>query len=178
MKKAVWLAMILSMMLVVSASAAPMMLGKGHKSLGFQADTSSPSINFGWNIADMTRFQIGGAWSNVEPQAPEGTEVDSNSSWGFDVGIAKFLSGMTNEVFSPFIGANFLIRDDGDGIDTGFGVRGFFGVEAFVIDNLSIGGNIGVQYIKEGDRQQGTENITGSKTVTTSSSAITANIYW
>ena len=68
---------------------------------------------------------------------------------------------------------------------TGYEFRGYFGVEAFVIDNLSIGGNVGVGYVKEGETTYEDASdptisfkIDGDTEYATSSSAIQATIYW
>jgi len=179
MKKGIILSLILCVTMAASAAASmPMMLSKGHKSLGFESDTNNPTINFGWNITDMTKVQFGGGWTNSEQAVPSGTESDSITQWNFNVGVARYMTGFS-EVFAPFFGASVFMVDSGiDGADSDFGFRGYFGVEAFVVDALSIGGNVGISYTQQGDYTQGGETFSGGKSVTTSSSAITANLYW
>ncbi len=178
MKKGLLLALCIACVVAASASASPLMLDQGRKSLGFQADTSRPTINFGWNIANMTKFHAGGGWSSVEPSAPAGTTVESNDSWNLNFGVSRYLNAIDNDSFAPFIGASVLVQDNGSNQNTSTGFRGFFGVEAFVVDALSIGGNVGVTYMKEGDFESQSGTMEGGKSITTSSSAITANLYW
>ena len=51
-----------------------------------------------------------------------------------------------------------------------------------LVESLSLGGNIGVEYFQEGDRatmEQGQPaTIVGGSSITTSSSAILATLYW
>jgi hypothetical protein len=188
------LSIALSAVLVTSAAAAPTMIMKGHKSLTFEADTDSPVILFGWNVADMTKINIGAGLAGLKEGAPEGAESsDTQTSWAFQGGISRYLGGISNNIFAPMIGAAIKITDNGDYSDgtynysqgTGYEFRGYFGVEAFVIDNLSIGGNVGIGYVKEGeitaeDATDPTLSITtdGDTEYATSSSAIQATIYW
>ncbi len=185
MKKVILFSLILSMALAAAGSASPLMLEKGHKSLGFQA-SERPAIVFGWNIADMTRLHFGGSYATIEPSHTTGTTVESQDSWAFDIGVSRFLGNTATERFVPFVGANVIIRDDGENIDPSFGFRGFFGVEAFVVDSLSFGGSIGVQYLQEGDRP-GIGNVgdpdyvaavNGGTRLATGTSAVMATIYW
>jgi hypothetical protein len=180
MTRGILIALLLSLCLVAAATAAvPNMTGQGQKSLTFEADTESPMITFGWNIAEMTKFNIGAGVTNNKPAVPEGQTAESTTTWDFQVGISRYLSGISSNVFAPYIGAQVNVSDNGPNQDTNYGFRGFFGVEAFVVESLSIGGNIGVSYTREGDwidvddtPQQGESRIT------TSSSAILATLYW
>jgi hypothetical protein len=178
--------------LVTSAAAAPTMTMKGHKSLSFEADADSPVILFGWNVADMTKFNIGAGLAGVTPGAPDGVDVDTQTSWAFQGGISRYLGGISNNIFAPMIGASIKVNGSGDYTDettsttysqgTGYEFRGYFGVEAFVIDNLSIGGNVGLSYIKAGEETEETPTLStttdGASAYATSSSAILATIYW
>jgi hypothetical protein len=187
MTRGILIALVLSLSLVVSAAASPPMMAKGQKSLAFEADSDSPMIIFGWNMAEMTKFNIGAGVMNVEPSQvvvdgqPE-PSVDSNTSWQFQTGISRYLGSISNNVFAPYFGAQMNISDAGESWDMSYGVRGYFGVEAFVVESLSIGGNIGVEYFQEGDRatmEQGQPaTIVGGSSITTSSSAILATLYW
>jgi hypothetical protein len=188
------LSIALSAVLVTSAAAAPTMVMQGHKSLTFEADTDSPVILFGWNVADMTKINIGAGLSGLKEGAPEGAESnDTQTSWAFQGGVSRYLGGISNNIFAPMIGAAIKVNGNPDYSDgtfnytqgTGYEFRGYFGVEAFVIDNLSIGGNVGISYVKEGeitaeDPTDPTTAITtdGDTEYATSSSAIQATIYW
>jgi hypothetical protein len=166
---------------------------KGHKSLTFEADTDSPVILFGWNVADMTKINIGAGLAGLKEGAPNGSPSnDTQTSWAFQGGISHYLGGISNNVFAPMIGASIKLNGNGDYSDetynysqgTGYEFRGYFGVEAFVIDNLSIGGNVGVGYVKDGEItvedpiNSTSSSIDGSSAYATSSSAIQATIYW
>jgi hypothetical protein len=162
------------------------MLGKGFKSLSFEADTS-PVILFGWNVSEMTKFNIGGGMANETPPVLEGSpSPDSETSWQFQAGIARYMGGISNDILSPYLGAQVNILDNGTAQDTSFGVRGHFGVEAFVVESLSIGGNIGINYEKDGnvafddDSDPITPPVTieGGTAFSTSSSSILATLYW
>jgi hypothetical protein len=196
------LSIALSAVLVTSAAAAPTMVMKGHKSLTFEADTDSPVILFGWNMTDMTKINIGAGLAGLKEGAPEGAESnDTQTSWAFQGGISRYLGGISNNVFAPMIGAaikvngnpDYSVVDDSGPTPvaynatqgTGYEFRGYFGVEAFVIDNLSIGGNVGVGYVKEGETTYEDASdptisfkIDGDTEYATSSSAIQATIYW
>jgi len=193
MRMGILLSIALCAGLVTSAAAAPTMTMKGHKSLTFEADADSPVILFGWNVADMTKINIGAGLAGLKEGAPDGAESnDTQTSWAFQGGVSHYLGGISNNIFAPMIGAAIKVNGNGDYSDgtynytqgTGYEFRGYFGVEAFVIDNLSIGGNVGVGYVKEGEiTQEDPINATSSTTdgdteYATSSSAIQATIYW
>jgi hypothetical protein len=192
MRMGILLSIALCAGLVTSAAAAPTMTMKGHKSLSFEADADSPVILFGWNVADMTKFNIGAGLAGVKPGAPDGVDVDTQTSWAFQGGVSRYLGGISNNIFAPMIGASIKVNGSGDYTDettsttysqgTGYEFRGYFGVEAFVIDNLSIGGNVGLSYIKAGEETEETPTLSttidGGSAYTTSSSAILATIYW
>jgi hypothetical protein len=180
------LALFLSLFLTVPAFAGPNMLSKGYKSLSFEAD-SSPVILFGWNITEMTKFNIGGGMANTTPPVIEGApDPDSETSWQFQAGMARYMGAISNDILAPYIGAQVNIRDNGSVQDPSFGVRGHFGVEAFVVESLSIGGNIGINYEKDGDAEipdpldptAPPVTIAGGTAFTTSSSSILATLYW
>jgi len=61
-------------------------------SLSFEANPESPVILFGWNIADMTKFNIGAGFINNQPEAlvvnGQTQETDSNTSWQFQTASA------------------------------------------------------------------------------------------
>ncbi len=164
MRMGILLSIALTVGLVTSAAAAPTMTMKGHKSLSFEADTDSPVITFGWNVADMTKLNMGVGLTGLKEGAPEGAEEnDTQTNWAFQGGISRYLGGLSNNMFAPLIGAQMRFINNGEysGIqaatqllsqDMSYEFRGFFGVEAFVIDNLSIGGNVGVGYAKDGTR--------------------------
>jgi hypothetical protein len=184
--------------LVTSAAAAPTMTMKGHKSLSFEADADSPVILFGWNVADMTKFNIGAGLSGLKEGAPDGAEDnDTQTSWAFQGGVSRYLGGISNNIFAPMIGASIKVNGNPDYSfvqgttaynatqGTGYEFRGYFGVEAFVIDNLSIGGNVGISYAQDGEvtaenstDPDDTFKVDGNSAYTTSSSAILATIYW
>jgi hypothetical protein len=184
MKKGMFLALALSVLWVASAAATPAMLSGGHKSLGFQADTSTPTIQFGWNITDMTKVQAGGGWRSERGSYDEGdVEPESETAWSFNAGISRYMNLVGNDMFAPFFGGELIIESEPvgtGGIDrTNYGFRGFFGVEAFVIESLSFGGNVGVTFQQKGDiKIPGDPVENGERSVTTASSAITANLYW
>jgi len=193
MRMGILLSIALTVGLVTSAAAAPTMTMKGHKSLSFEADTDSPVITFGWNVADMTKINMGVGLTGLKEGAPEGAEEnDTQTNWAFQGGISRYLGGLSNNMFAPLIGAQMRFINNGEYADSGinysqdmsYEFRGFFGVEAFVIDNLSIGGNVGIGYAKDGTitaedpiLQESTETD-GNSAYATSSSAILATLYW
>jgi hypothetical protein len=187
------LSIALTVGLVTSAAAAPTMTMKGHKSLSFEADTDSPVISFGWNVADMTKLNMGVGLTGLKEGTPEGVEEnDTRTNWAFQGGISRYLGGLSNNMFAPLIGAQVRFVNNGEystpttnySQDMSYEFRGFFGVEAFVIDNLSIGGNVGVGYAKDGTIteedvvSQTSTDIDGNSAYATSSSAILATLYW
>jgi hypothetical protein len=199
MTKGIFLTVALSLGLVGAAMAAPTMTGKGPMSLTFEANPDSPVILFGWNIADMTKFNIGAGFVNNEPGQleidgqPAGS-MDSSTSWQFQTGVNRYLGSISNNMFAPYIGAQVNLYDRGSAslsdengtiagdYDTSFAVRGYFGVEAFVVESLSIGGNIGLEWNQEGD-WQGNDNGTpitykGDSSFSTGTSSILATLYW
>jgi hypothetical protein len=186
MRMGILLSIALCAGLVTSAAAAPTMVMKGHKSLTFEADTDSPVILFGWNVADMTKINVGAGLAGLK----DGGSDETQTNWAFQGGISHYLGGISNNIFTPMIGASFRAIGNGDYSDgttnytqgTGYEFRGYFGVEAFVIDNLSIGGNVGIGYAKDGEitAETPTTSVTtdGNSAYATSSSAIQATIYW
>lgn len=190
MTKRMALTLFLTLVLVVPASAAPNMLGKGYKSLTFEAD-SSPTIVFGWNVAEMTKFNIGGGLAKTTPPVAQGQpDPDSQTSWQFQAGVARYMGAISNDILAPYIGAQVNISDSGESQDTSLGMRGHFGVEAFLVESLSIGGNVGIGYNKEGSAEAFGDHdadpttpdqaftIDGEKAFSTSSSSILATLYW
>ena len=108
-------------------------------------------------------------------------EPDSQTAWSFNAGISRYLNLVGNDMFAPFLGAELIIENEPvSTIDrTNYGFRGFFGVEAFVIESLSFGGNVGMTFQQKGDiKIPGDPVENGERSVTTASSAITANLYW
>jgi len=185
-KKGLLLALIFSMTLVVSALAQPAMLSKGKMSVGVTASRQA-RVNFGWNIADLSKLAFGVGVANTTPQQQvvNGQVVtpDSETTWSFDVMYNKYLAGLSTTEFSPFIGGGVVIEDEGEARDMGWAVEGHFGGEAFVVEPLSLGGYIGVAYRMQGklkDQPAGTQTVDldGQKTFTTFTSALTATLYW
>jgi len=97
------------------------------------------------------------------------------------------MGAISNDILAPYLGAQINILDNSSAQDTSFGVRGHFGVEAFVVESLSIGGNIGINYEKDGDVPEYDDdnnpltppvNLAGGTAFTTSSSSILATLYW
>ena len=161
----------------IAAADAPHSLGKGHWSLGYEAD-SDPTIQFGIGIADMTRIIASIAIENSDP----GGTASSTTAFGVSGEFRRYLSGMSSNYFSPFLGAGAGVTDTGiDGQDSNIDVFGGFGGEAFVVEPLSIGGFVGFGYTKHGDFTDPNDpNVTipGEKTFGTLRSAITATLYW
>lgn len=166
----------------VAAADAPHSLGKGHWSLGYEAD-SDPTIQFGIGVADMTRIIASVGVQNSKP----GGGGDSNTAFGVSGEFRRYMGGMSTSFFSPFFGAGLGIDDSGiSGADPDLQVFGGFGGEAFVVEPLSIGGFVGIGYTKEGDFAFDSDNdpltppinVEGDKTFGTLRSAITATLYW
>jgi hypothetical protein len=186
MTKRMLMVLFLGIVVVTPALAAPNMLDKGFKSLSFEAD-SAPTIVFGWNVTEMTKFNIGGGIANTTPPVIEGSpDPDSETNWQFQTGINRYMGAISNDILAPYMGAQVNIWDNGSTQDTSFGVRGHFGVEAFVVESLSIGGNIGINYNKDGDAEFDDDDdpltpaitVSGGNEFTTTSSSILATLYW
>lgn len=124
-------------MLVASAALAeaPSSLMKGNMSLGFTA-SSDPSILFGYQMKDM--LKIGGAVgvASLDP---------GDTSWNIGAAVHYYLAGKSNQYFAPFIGGGLGWADSGvEGTDGTLELDGRFGVEAFPVTPLSVGGYVGV----------------------------------
>ncbi len=181
MTKGLFLTVAFSLALVGAAMAAPAMTGKGPMSLTFEANPESPLILFGWNIADMTKFNIGAGFVNSEPGVEiteQPLQTESDTSWQFQTGVNRYLGSISNNMFAPYFGAQLNLRDYGSNYDTSYAVRGYFGVEAFVVDALSIGGNIGLEWQQDGDYVLGDQTYKGDSSVGTGVSSILATLYW
>ena len=186
MTKGIFLTVALSLGLVGAAMAAPTMTGKGPMSLTFEANPDSPVILFGWNIAEMTKFNIGAGFVNNQPEQlvinGQTLESDSNTSWQFQTGVSRYLGSISNNMFAPYFGAQMNLYDQGSSYDTSYAVRGYFGVEAFVVESLSIGGNIGLTWQQDGDWQGSIEGqpvtYQGESSFSTGTSSILATLYW
>jgi hypothetical protein len=170
----------------VAAADAPHSLGKGHWSLGYEANSGS-TIQFGIGVADMTRIIASLGVANSDP----GGNLDSNTSFGVSGEFRRYMSGMSTNYFSPFFGFGVGMEDSGiEGVDPDLEIFGGFGGEAFVVEPLSIGGAVGIGYTKEGDFETFGDHdgdpltpdqvftADGNKTFGTLRSAITATLYW
>lgn len=174
----------------VAAAEAPHSLGKGHWSLGYEANSGS-SIQFGIGIADMTRIIASLGVQNSEPASAPGINSDSNTSFNVSGEFRRYFGGASTSYFSPFFNAGVGIDDSGiDGQDSDLLVFGGFGGEAFVVDPLSIGGAVGIGYTRAGDFEALGDfdndpttpdtigKVDGPKNFGTLRSAITATLYW
>lgn len=164
------------------AAASPHSLGKGHWSLGYTSDRES-TIQLGIGVADMTRIIANVGLENVDP----GNNVDSQTTFSIGGALHRYLSGMSTDIFSPFLGAGVGVSEIGvDNQDANIDVFGGFGGEAFVAEPVSIGGFVGLGYTKSGDADIDTDSdpttppvhFEGDKTFGTLRSAITATLYW
>ena len=178
MFRSLFVAVVSSALIASAAAAAPTSLMKGHWSIGYEAGESG-AVQIGIGAADMTRIIVDVWVKNTKP----GGEGSSVTGWSVGGAFHRYMSGMATDHFAPFFGAGVDVSKTGvEDSKASFAVNGRFGGEAFVIEPLSIGGFIGVEYEKEGDTKgvvQGQPvTIKGPKYFSTVRSAITATLYW
>jgi hypothetical protein len=129
----------------------------------------------------MTRIIASLGVANEDP----GGNAESNTAFNVSGEFRRYMEGASSNFFSPFLGGGVGIEDSGfEGSDPNLEVFGGFGGEAFVVEALSIGGNVGIGYTKEGDvtiddgDPLTPDTVEGNKTFGTLRSAITATLYW
>ncbi len=179
-------------MLVASAAFAdaPESLMKGNWSLGYTADSGSPSVNynaesasdaidfgdliFGYQVANMVKIAGNFGLASIDP----GGDIDSATMYRVGGTVHYYVDGLSNQYFSPFLGGNFTYigysGDPFEGKDGDFAFNIRFGGEAFPVAPLSVGGYIGFEYLQEGD--YGDEE--GSTFMSVNRSALFVSLYW
>lgn len=183
MFRSLFIALVATLLIASVASAAPQSLLKGHWSLGY-SPSGAQEFLLGIGIADMSKIVASASFENVNPgdtvtggqTTPGG---DSNTAWSVGAAYHYYVDGLSTEGFAPFVGGGFRYSDTGvSGEDGSFAFDGRFGGEAFPIEALSIGGFVGVQYMKEGDVTEGDTTEKGDTEITSFRSSIFATLYW
>jgi len=169
-------------MLVASAALAeaPSSLTKGNWSLAYTAG-SGTALSVGYQIKDMNKIAIDFGVSNTDLDPADEDAFDPDGATQFQIGAAYhyYLMSLSNQYFSPFLGARFGYADAGGDTDGDFEFDFRFGGEAFPVAPLSIGGYVGFGYSQDNDAYfDPTEGYYDSNTFGTIRSAFFASLYW
>jgi len=134
--------------------------------LSVEAD-QSPFIGLKWNMSEANA--IAGAIEFFTVSDDDDIPGDQDAS-GFGLQFA-YLHYWNPADFSPYSGAEFQLENRSNGEDaTDWTIRGFVGVEAFLMSNASVSGDLGLNF--------GTIRDGGQTVIQTASSAVRFSLYF
>ena len=127
----------------------------------------SPLIGLKWNVNEKNALFGGVRFTNISEDDDNGGD-DGSTSFGI---AAAYLHYWNPADFSPYTGVSLALNTESDGRDeTDWAVRGFIGIEAFLMSHASVSGDLGLELgtLDDGDRTY----------VSTATSAVRFNLYF
>lgn len=126
--------------------------------------SDSPLIGLKWNVNEKNALFGGLRFSNLSDDHGN----DGYTQFGL---AAAYLHYWNPADFSPYTGVSLALNSISDGQDaTDWNIRGFIGIEAFLMSNASVSGDLGLTIgtVNDGDRTF----------ITTGTSAVRVNLYF
>jgi hypothetical protein len=182
MSRGALLAILCCSLAASAAYAAPDALTKGMWSAGYEFSGADDTIFMGYNISDMNKLSgILGLNSNDPGEEIQGGEVvegDSETGWAIGGSFDHYLSSLSNDNFAPFIGVLASYGESAGDESGNTRIEGRFGLEAWPVDALGVGGHVGVGYTDFGSEDVGDEDLDNGSFVGLFRSGVTATFYW